>query len=430
MRAVTRVEAVPGLRCRVGEDALKTFVRPFLGLAFGALVAGCSHGISSVAPTGAMSNQNVARPSLTSHPLYLGAVRPDGSAEVCAPAQPGFARCLALVRLDASGAVSPNLTGYGPADLIAAYNVPTTGGSGQTLGIVDAFDDPNAEADLKHYRAHFGLSPCTTANGCFKKVNEAGKASPLPPTDVQWASEISLDLDMSSAMCPACHILLVEANTNSDLNLGKSVDTAVRLGANTVSNSYGTGSETGYSVEPHYNHPGHIILASAGDSGFGPQFPADSPHVVSVGGTTLLRAANARGWTETVWPGTGSGCSARAPKPAWQTDTGCSMRTLTDVAAVADSNPGVIVYDSFGLPAGFYDFGGTSVASPLIGAIYGLAGNAATLNYARSLYTSRSKLFDVTKGTNGTCSPAYLCTGEPGYDGPTGNGTPNGISAF
>ena len=371
--------------------------------------------------------------------------QPDGRAlpprasvrDACGAARPGFARCLAKVSVAAPGTVTPLATtpiGYVPADLRSAYKLTsTTGpGAGQTIAIVDAFDDPNAESDLNQYRAQFGITACTTANGCFRKVNQNGGTAP-PPSDVGWAEEISLDVDMVSAICPNCHILLVEATSNSLANLAAAVDRAALLGAQAISNSYG-GSETGTSsIEGHYNHPGHAITASSGDSGFGVQFPASSPHVTAVGGTTLNRSTNARGWTESAWSGAGSGCSRVYAKPTWQHDTGCARRTVADVSAVANPSTGVAVFDTFGVTGGpWFQFGGTSVSSPIIAAVYGLAGNGASVNYGSFPYAHTGSLFDVVGGTNGRCSAStrYLCTAVAGYDGPTGLGTPNGTGAF
>src|SRR3954467_6243367 len=196
-------------------------------------------------------------------------------------------------------------SGYGPADLQGAYNVAAAAaanGGTQTVAIVDAFDDSTAEADMGTYRAQYGLPACTTANGCFKKVNQSGVQGSYPSNDQGWGVEISLDLDMVSAACPQCHILLVEATSNSNANLYAAVDTAARLGANEISNSYG-GSESSSdtSSNAHFNHPGTAITVSSGDSGFGVEYPAASPYVTAVGGTTLTRASNARGWNETAW---------------------------------------------------------------------------------------------------------------------------------
>ncbi|MGE7435907.1 S53 family peptidase [Kitasatospora sp. NPDC001175] len=334
--------------------------------------------------------------------------------------------------------VTPNATpsGYGPSDLLSAYNLPAGGGAGQTIAIVDAYDDPNAESDMAVYRAQYGLPACTTANGCFKKVNQTG-GTKYPSKNSGWAGEISLDLDMVSAIAPNAKIILVEANTAGMTNLGTSVNTAVKLGAKFVSNSYGgseSSADTSYDTS-YFNHPGVAITVSAGDSAYGAQYPASSRYVTSVGGTALKRSSGARGWSESVWStssteGTGSGCSAYDAKPTWQKDTGCGKRTVSDVSAVADPATGVAVYQTYG-GSGWAVYGGTSASSPIIAGVYALAGAPSTGSYPASFpYAHTSALNDVTTGSNGSCSPSYLCTAGTGYDGPTGLGTPNGLTAF
>jgi subtilase family serine protease len=373
-------------------------------------------------------------------------VTPYSFSNACGSAPLGFARCFAIQRIGGSSsaqslAVTPNVTsctnpssGYTPCDLQSAYNVVnSTGGVGQTVAIVDAFNDPNAESDLAVYRSQFGLPACTTANGCFKKVNQNGVQGSYPRNNVGWSEEISLDLDMVSAICPNCHILLVEATSNSNANLAAAVDTAVHLGATEVSNSYGgSESSTETSADTHYNHPGVAITASSGDSGFIVEYPAASPFVTAVGGTHLVRASNSRGWTETAWSGAGSGCSAFEAQPSWQNipniTAHCSRRAVADVSAVADPNTGVDVYDSY-RESGWLVFGGTSVASPIIASVYALAGNASTVNYGSFPYSHTSSLNDVTSGSTSNCGND-LCTAGPGWDGPTGLGTPNGTGGF
>jgi subtilase family serine protease len=319
--------------------------------------------------------------------------------------------------------------GYEPCDLQAAYALPSaTAGTGQTVAIVDAYNDPNAEADLGVYRGEFGLPECTTANGCFRKVDQAGGTN-YPSADPGWSDEISLDVDMVSAICPNCHILLVEANSNSYLDLFTAENEAANLGASVISNSWGGGEFQGESSYDTYFHHGIPITASTGDKGYGVSYPASSPYVTAVGGTSLTTAANARGWSETAWSGAGSGCSSNESKPTWQKDTGCPRRTVADVSADADPNTGVATYDTFN-EVGWLVFGGTSVAAPVVASVYALAGNGATAASPSYAYAHSSSLFDVTIGSNGSCGGSYLCTAKPGYDGPTGLGTPNGVSAF
>jgi subtilase family serine protease len=364
------------------------------------------------------------------------------AANVCGDfAMAGQARCFSKVVTDArgnileslgrAGRITRNVTpsGYGPSDLRSAYKITTGGSSSYTIAIVDAYGYPNAESDLAAYRSQFGMSACTTANGCFKKVNQNGVQGSYPRTDTGWDQEQALDLDMASAMCPNCHILLVQATSATLSNLAAAVNRAATLGANAISNSYG-GSESGTSgTESAYNHPGLAITVSSGDNGFGVQFPAASGHVTAVGGTSLVRNSSSRGWGETVWNGAGSGCSTVYAKPSWQHDSLCTMRTVADVSAVADPNTGVAVYGPVtSRRSGWMVFGGTSVAAPLIAGVYAV--NGASANYGSNPYSNLTSLNDVTSGSNGSCGGTYLCTGAVGYDGPTGLGTPSGATAF
>jgi subtilase family serine protease len=372
------------------------------------------------------------------------------------------ADCQALIVTTSDG-VTPLATtaptGFSPSDLSSAYGLTSPAGAtwtwnGRTIAIVDAYDNPNAAADLTAYRTAFGLPPCTTASGCFAKVAQSATAK-LPSGNVGWGEEIDLDIEMASAACPQCKVLLVEANTASFSNLGTAENRAVSLGATAVSNSY-TGSESFFSMflESYYNHPGVAITAASGDGGYASAYPASSPHVIAVGGTTLTLDPNTKARTsEVAWSGGGSWCSDVFAQPAWQkglvtTDPSgfvCSNRTVADVAAVADPATGVSVFDSYGSTGGnnWYRFGGTSVSSPLIAALFARAGdathNSAYPYPARWLYTHHSALFDVTSGTNGnatnTCypnsgDPYYLCHAQTGFDAPTGIGTPNGIAGF
>ncbi|HWD02480.1 MAG TPA: S53 family peptidase [Amycolatopsis sp.] len=339
--------------------------------------------------------------------------------------------------------------GYGPAEIQSAYGLSGLHSGGRTVAIVDAMDAPTAESDLATYRSARGLSPCTTDNGCFRKVNQNGDASPLPQPDYGWAEEISLDLDAVSSACPDCKILLVEADSPDIDPLMTAVDTAAATpGVVAISNSYGGAEDsTITAADAHLNHPGIAITASSGDSGYGVSWPASSPYVTAVGGTTLTKVTGtSRGWSETAWSGSGSGCSAIEPKPAWQHDTACSKRTVADVAAVADPQTGLGVYDTYnscnGDPAcdvllqlglaqganGWVQVGGTSLSSPVVASIYALAGSDVTSG--SQPYAHPDELYDVTSGNNGSCGGSYLCTAGPGYDGPTGLGTPNSTGAF
>jgi hypothetical protein len=360
---------------------------------------------------------------------------------VCAPVAGLDMRCMSRIVTDSKG--NPLMTGrgqrvsgYGPPDLRDAYKITTMGSSSTIVAVVDAFGYDNAETDLGIYRANYGLPACTTANGCFKKMNWKGQQKNYPAQNIGWAQESALDLDMASAMCPNCQIWLVEGKTSSLPHLAEAVDKAAELGAHVISNSYSGGDgERTNDYDSSYTHPGIAVTVSSGDGGYGAGYPASSPHVTAVGGTHLVRGSNDRGWSEQVWTGAGSGCSQTHAKPTWQHDVGCKYRTVSDVSAVADPGTGVAVYGpgNNGV-SGWFVIGGTSVSAPLIGGVYGA--NGGTVTYGSNPYAHTDALFDVTLGKNGTCKPGlhgqktYLCTGEVGYDGPTGLGTPNGTAAF
>jgi subtilase family serine protease len=404
------------------------------------LLAGCGGATNALLPAGANSNQ-----STTASERGLSEFQRDLADGNIAPscAQGGEeVRCFAYV-LTQKGraaaeqrgalAITPNAlpAGFGPTQLQAAYKTAgLTGGTGRLIAIVDAYDNPNLEADLGVYRSTYGLPACTTANGCFKKVGQTGTSS-LPKANASWGQETSLDVDMVSANCPNCKILVVEANSATFANLAAAVNTAANMGAVAISNSYGGSESSSQSTyRASYNHAGIAITASSGDSGYGAQSPASYNTLTAVGGTSLSTASNTRGWSETVWSGAGSGCSAYEAKPSFQTDSGCAKRTISDVSYVANPSTGVAVYDSYAYQGmkGWMVFGGTSVGAPAIAAIYGLAGN--TVSDASYTYAHTASLFDVTSGSNGTCPTSYWCNAGVGYDGPTGNGTPNGIGAF
>jgi subtilase family serine protease len=375
----------------------------------------------------ASSNNAVSTPKITQHP----------TARACAiPTKRNVFACNAIRRTDIKGvsanALSPDATpsGYGPSNLDSAYKLSTTGGSGVTVAIVDAYNDPNAASDLAAYRSQFGLPACTVANGCFKQLNQNGATSPLPANNTGWAGEESLDIDMVSAICPLCHIDLIEATSPSNSALYTAENTAASL-AKFVSNSWGGDEYSGQTTDDsNFNHPGVAITVSSGDDATGAEFPATSRYVTAVGGTSLTTASNSRGWNETAWSDAGSGCSAYDAKPTWQTvTTNCSRRAEADVSAVADPNTGVAVYQTYGA-SGWVVYGGTSVAAPIIASVYAIAGTPGASDYPASYpYAHQGNLFDVTSGSNGSCG-APICTAGPGWDGPTGLGTPNGTAAF
>jgi IPT/TIG domain/Regulator of chromosome condensation (RCC1) repeat len=327
--------------------------------------------------------------------------------------------------------------GYDPQDLQSAYKVSASGGAGQTVAVVDAYGYSEAEEDLAVYRSKYGLPPCTKADGCFHKVNQHGEERDYPPDESSWDGEAALDLDMVSAMCPECHVILAEGDEPTTADLEEAVEAAGRMGATEISNSYG-GPENERELDaPAYDQPGVMIFASAGDDGYdnhergweAPNFPAALSTVIAVGGTNLRKATNARGWEDTVWRDGGSGCSELVPKPPWQHDSGCAKRISDDVAAVASCETPVSTYMESG--TGWELVCGTSVSSPLVAGIEAHAGAyARSLPGADAFYDDPGGFFDVTSGSNGTCTPpeshAYWCNAEEGYDGPTGNGVPDG----
>lgn len=363
----------------------------------------------------------------------------------CPQAPAGRMRCftmyapqLAVNQAMAAGAAAKP-AGLGARAIESAYRLPISKNPHQTIAVVDAFSAPNLASYLNTYRKEYGLPPCTTASGCLRIVNQKGAAKPLPQSGVPfgWALETAVDVEMVSAACPKCHIVVVEGNSDSFGDLAAAENTAARLGAPVISNSYGA-RESGFSLvyAKAYNHPGHMVVVSSGDFGFGgANFPAAFRNVTAVGATELARASTKRGWTERVWNADGgasaSGCSAYIPKPAWQHDAHCSMRTTADVSAVGSN---VAAYSKdFG---GWLTVSGTSISAPLIAGVYGLAGNAAKIKPG-FVYTHVRSLFDVTAGNNdlvlGTgaqCGGDYLCVAKKGYDGPTGLGSPDGTGAF
>jgi subtilase family serine protease len=359
--------------------------------------------------------------------------------KACAAPAAGHAACFAVLQAPAGApkpaAASP--TGYGPTEIQSAYKLTDLSSGGRTVAIVDAYGYASAEADLAVYRNHYGLQPCTTANGCFKKIDQNGGTN-YPRKNAGWDHEQALDLDAVSAACPDCKILLVQAKTSSFANLGTAVNTAAaRPGVVAISNSYGGGdaADSTYGLK-YYNHPGIAVTASTGDSGFtGSSYPSSSSYVVAVGGTTLNKSSsNTRGWTESAWSGTGSGCSTvnSAIQAASSFNTGCAKRATADVSAVADPATGLSIYTSVSYQgySGWVTYGGTSLSSPLIASMYALAGNTTDGDPNSQPYNHASQFFDVTSGSTGSCTPSQWCNARTGWDGPTGVGTPNGVGGL
>lgn len=368
----------------------------------------------------------------------------------------------------AAGATKPDTIGPAggltPGDLGTAYGLPTTGGHGQTVAIVDAYNDPGINADLQTFDTNYGLTSCSTTNGCLKVVNETG-GSALPPDDTSgWSVEESLDVETVHSVCQGCKIILVEATSPSNSDLATAENTAVALGANEVTNSFGepeSGTSPGFQAA--FNHPGVVITASSGDDGFDfydllasynePSIPAAYNTTVSVGGTSLYLNQTANRQSESVWNDNGprdvlqqafgealgaggGGCSTLFSARRWQTSlsvwgrTGCGSNRLdNDVAADADYLTGFDIYDSYNCGSapcpstpGWLTVGGTSLSSPIIASAYALAGGARGVAYpALTLYGHQRNADDITTGGNGWCD------GEGASQCPNPNSSGNGL---
>jgi len=329
----------------------------------------------------------------------------------CAKPQPGEAQCYALV-LDTK--IQPNVSGWAPADFQARYKLPSSSkGSGQIVAIVDAYDNPNVASDLAKYRSQFGLG---TAN--FAKYNQTGQQSNYPEGSVGWGVEIDLDVAMVSASCPLCTIYLIEANSSNSSDLEAAEAEAVSLGAHIVSNSWGCPGSVDCVDPSYFDTPGVEYLASNGDSGSGElSAPAALDTVAAIGGTVLSKSGSQ--YSEQLWDGSGGGCATTIQKPKWQHDKVCSGRAIGDAAGVAW---GVAEYDSYGY-GGWFTVGGTSVSSPLLAGVFGLAGNASKQDGGRTFWAKKHH-----KDLWTLCSGSSCLFKTYTYQG--GWGSPDGIGAF
>jgi len=474
---------------------------------------------------------------------------------VCPLPPPGDARCLGLELLASTaaarafghplgmtraGAIRAGLAAEGayglrPQDLRSAYfpgkepDAPAS--EPQTIALVDAYNDPSAEAGLAVYDQELELPECTSANGCFGQINQNGETGKPPfPEDPQalaareaiceqsggktqtgqaacleveevhaWALESSSDIELAHAICENCRIRLVEASSPDSQDLEAAEQTAARaaseggVGATEISNSWGL--EEPLIDSEAFNHPGIVITAAAGDFGYlnwteaeeahargasyyeGVEYPASSPHVIAVAATKLTLTSTGERQSETVWNegpsvagkdegADGGGCSLNFEAPSWQREVpdwasvGCgtgatSRRAVADVAADGDPYTGVAIY--YAAPqggGGWRTYGGASVSSPIIAAMFALAGGAHGVAYpAQTLYShlGSPSLYDITEGGDGKCDGDYsagcsgsidplspfdcgagvlICNAGPGYDGPSGVGAPNGLAAF
>ena len=402
------------------------------------------------------------RSFLASHPVVVGVVaalmmssiaaaspraqltpdlRAPGAPLTAAVCSTGEIRCLAHIRIAPAGEIDAAATpmGLGPADLQSAYQLGANGGTGAppttpTIAIVDAFGYPNLESDLATYRAQFGLPPCTQASGCLKIVNQSGATSPLPPegpAGSDWTIETALDVDVASAMCPRCKLLVVQSS-DTGMGLFTAQNAAAAAKPTVISDSWGLAvkaTDDLSTLEPFFDHPGIAQFVAAGDHGYndtatggnnGPLYPGTSAHAIGVGGTALVRSQNARGWSETAWTSGGSACSFSIPRPAYQTSSPCQFRASADIAAVGDPATGVAIYNA--AAGGWGVIGGTSAAAPIVAALFASIGRGDVT--AAQIAQSAGSLFDVTSGSNGTCGN-ILCNATTGWDGPTGYGTPS-----
>jgi MYXO-CTERM domain-containing protein len=390
-------------------------------------------------------------------------VRPDAPIPL-RPFSGGGGQCTAM---GGGGGSGPPPGTMAPKDVIARYNLPASAHANGAIVALVELPSVYALTDVNSYRAAYGipaLAACPTNGGgyptpagtaCFARVGEDGSVNSVSSTDCPgWSGETGLDMAMVSAACPDCSIVLVEANGEEDLPAMNAV-AASSLGAAAVSNSWGAPEFMGIeSDESAYSSTNILTLAASGDEGYlnedegagAPNYPASSPHVLSVGGTTL-EVLGAGTYNEVVWDddGTlggggagGSGCSGVFATPTWQSGSGfsfgpCTMRASVDVSAAAEFYPegeggGIAAYDQD--DGGWNSVVGTSAASPMMAAIMVRLGLAGKDNH-QLLYSNINAFNDVISGNNdarGMCGGTVMCTAGKGYDGPSGLGTPNGVA--
>ncbi len=380
--------------------------------------------------------------------------------QACPSVTINHARCFARVTTHgaASPAVGADSSGfYGPVQFHTAYQLPCTpGGPVQavcttpssygpaTVAIVDAggysSSSGTLQDDLQAYDSYYNLPACTAANGCLTVVNQSGATSPLPPNvSSGWSTEMAMDVQVAHLVCQTCKIVLVEANDDTIANIAAAEATAASYNPVAISNSWGSSTDT-TAYDSYFKRKGVAVLAATGDAGTdtnGQSWPADIPEVVAVSGTTLQLNTNNTWASETLWSGSGGGCSVNYTAPSWQTSlpnwatSGCSNggRAFGDIAADANPSTGAAVY----INGAWYEVGGTSLATPLVAAMYALEGGmSSSVNAVGTLYKnySSSVFHDITSGSDCTGSNQLNCTAGVGFDVPSGLGAPYGLGAF
>ena len=348
---------------------------------------------------------------------------------------------------------SKSPTGLPPSAVASVYHLSGLSGSsgdgaGQIIAIVDAYHDPHALSDLNTWNTKYFYTPLSTCTSlsqtgpCFLQSDPQG----TPSVNSGWVLEESLDIEWAHAEAPAAKIVLVEAASNSFANLfGAVLYAANSIGATEVSMSWGGGEfsgETAYDAD--MAHPGTFYTASSGDTGHGAGYPAASPNVIAVGGTTLngCSGTSCSGFSsETAWSGSGGGISADEPIPGYQSNyTGlvfgastisaltAGQRGIPDVSFDANPSSGVSIYDStrYQGQSGWFTVGGTSVGAPNWAGILaaGRAAGSTALQGDSAIYGGGNSTYlrDITSGTNGSCGTD--CTAGTGYDLVTGLGSP------